>query len=181
MNIKKLLSYLIPYRAVKLETARSREAIIRTLNRITGGIFSNDCEFHGKVTENSFRLMPNINYNSSFLRRNSFLPILFGSIEERGEGCVITIRMRMPLIFCIFWGLWDIFDLFGMLVGLLGILVGSVADGLLILFLCTSMLIGSLLLVGLSFSIPADRAIKRLKLLLFAEPIDSNIPRDENE
>jgi len=168
VNIKKLLSYLIPYRTVKLETARSREAIIRTLNRITGGIFSNDCEFHGKVTENSFRLMPNINYNSSFLRRNSFLPILFGSIEERGEGCVITIRMRMPLIFCIFWGLWDIFDLFGMLVGLLALLMG-VLNGLTILLLCTAMLMGSLLLVGLSFSIPADRAIKRLKLLLFAD------------
>lgn len=180
MNIKKLLSYLIPYRTVKLETARSREAIIRTLNRITGGIFSNDCEFHGKVAENSFRLMPNINYNSSSLRRNSFLPILFGSIEECGEGCVITIRMRMPLIFCVFWGLWDIFDLFGMLVGLLALLVG-VLSGLTILLLCTAMLMGSLLLVGLSFSIPADRAIKRLKLLLFAEPIDSNSSGDENE
>lgn len=59
-----------------------------------------DVPFRGSVEARSFRFVRRIRY------RNSFLPVISGTLEPRGEGTLVTIRMRLLLPMAIFSSLW---------------------------------------------------------------------------
>lgn len=56
--------------------------------------------FNGKIFEDSFKIQRNISY------RNSFLPVIIGSITEAENGSEITMKFRLNLFVTGFMTFW---------------------------------------------------------------------------
>ena len=113
-------------------------------------------EFIGEVDTAGFKVVSNISY------RNSFLPIIQGSVRAEGSRSVITIKMRMHWFVSVFSAIWLGFVTLFMLAVVLMLVVESDFS-----LLCGSggmMLFGQLLIRG-GFYIPAKKALKRMKEL----------------
>lgn len=90
----------------KIETNKTKEEILRIIlnnTKIQESIFdlqSNGEYFRGSVGEDSFKIQRCIGY------RNSFLPVIIGTIQNENEKNVINIEMRLNSFvkgFVIFW------------------------------------------------------------------------------
>lgn len=88
-----------------IESKKSRYEITQILQKNTSRSFfcrNYDEFFNGKIFEESFKIQRNINY------RNSFLPVIKGSIKETEYGTKIEIQTRMNLfvivVLCIWFG-----------------------------------------------------------------------------
>ena len=89
-----------------IETKKSKDAIlqiIRDNTYIKTSVFDfpkGDKYFEGSVSENSFKIFRCIQY------RNSFLPLIIGTIETHEYGSAINIRMRMAIPVIVFLVIW---------------------------------------------------------------------------
>jgi len=85
----------LPFERLVYETPHSEDQIIAYLkDEIRSQSYS------GSIKENSFELKRVIYY------RNSFLPIIFGSIEKGTLGTRVSVRVRPHLFVLIFGGIW---------------------------------------------------------------------------
>jgi len=113
----------VPSEQFTIETSLTQDEVQQRLteviesNRMVRLPFSNHKPYQGEVGNDWFEASRIIYY------RNSFLPIIKGTIESTLDGCVITITMRphiLVTIFSIFWfGMLGI-TLLSMLCGMLG-------------------------------------------------------------
>lgn len=75
---------------LKENTSEKRSVFYRNYNEF----------FNGKISEDSFKIQRNISY------RNSFLPVIIGSIKENENGSEIKMKFRLNLFvsgIMIFW------------------------------------------------------------------------------
>lgn len=116
--------------------------------------------YNGELRGNNFDLIRAIMY------RNSFLPLISGTISAEGTGTRITLKMQMHLLVTIFACFWMGGVTFAIVASLtIGTLVNPV--GLLIPF---CMLIFGFALFTLPFRFEANKAKKDLSLLFECEP-----------
>jgi len=97
----------LPYDTIDLVVNEPLEqARIRLMNNVGPGslraVFSSAEErpFSGKVEATKFKIYRKIQY------RNSFLPILNGTLEQHLSGTRISVRMRMHLLVIAFLAVW---------------------------------------------------------------------------
>ena len=89
-----------------IETKKSKDEILQIIGDNTHirtsvfGFSEGNTYFEGKVSENSFKIFRCIHY------RNSFLPLIIGTIEAHEYGSTINIRMRMAISVIIFLVVW---------------------------------------------------------------------------
>jgi len=113
-----------------------------------------DKYFEGSVSENSFKIFRCIHY------RNSFLPLIIGSIEAHEYGSTINIRMRMAIPVIVFISIWFT----GVLAGCLIVpFTGFPMPAALIPYI---MLVFGILLVIIPNKIEAKKAREKLEELL---------------
>lgn len=143
-----------------IETKKSKDEIlqiIRDNTYIRTSVFGfsegNTC-FEGKVCENSFKICRCIQY------RNSFLPLIIGTIEANEYGSTINIRMRMAIPVIVFLVIWFI----GVLVGCLIVpFAGFPMPTALVPYI---MLVFGILLAIIPNKIEAKKAREKLEELL---------------
>ena len=88
-----------------IKSNKSKDEIIQILKTNTSerkglSYRKYDEYFNGTVKEDSFKIQRNINY------KNSFLPVIIGTIKSSENGTEINIKMRLNLFikgFMIFW------------------------------------------------------------------------------
>lgn len=114
-------------------------------------------EFIGEVSTAGFRIISNLCY------KDSFLPIITGSIRTKGKLSIITIKMRMHLLVSMFMIVWFGPVIFFMLQSLL-LMIDDKSYFMLLLGTGVMMLLGqSVMRTG--FYRPAKKALKRMKEL----------------
>ena len=86
-----------------IETKKSKDEILQIIRNntyITTSVFDfskGDKYFAGKVSENSFKIFRHIHH------KNSFLPLMIGTVEENDYGSTIKIKMRMATFVTFFY------------------------------------------------------------------------------
>lgn len=89
-----------------IETRKPKDEILRIIRNNTHTTtfifdFSKDEKyFAGKIFENSFKILRRIHY------KNSFLPLIIGTVEENDCGSTIKIKMRMAIFVTVFLSIW---------------------------------------------------------------------------
>ena len=89
-----------------IETKKSKDEILQIIRNntyITTSVFDfskGDKYFAGKVSENSFKIFRHIHH------KNSFLPLIIGTVEENEYGSTIKIKMRMATFVTFFLSVW---------------------------------------------------------------------------
>ena len=143
-----------------IETKKSKDEIlqiIRDNTYIKTSVFdfpTGDKYFEGSVSENSFKICRCIQY------RNSFLPLIIGTIEANEYGSTINIRMRMAIPVIVFLVIW----LTGVLAGCLIVpFAGFPMPAALVPY---AMLVFGILLVIIPNKIEAKKAREKLEELL---------------
>ena len=143
-----------------IETKKSKDEIlqiIRDNTYIKTSVFDfpkGDKYFEGSVSENSFKICRCIQY------RNSFLPLIIGTIEANEYGSTINIRMRMAIPVIVFLVIWFI----GVLVGCLIVpFAGFPMPTALVPYI---MLVFGILLAIIPNKIEAKKAREKLEELL---------------
>lgn len=158
--------HILPYLEHTIRTKKSPQEIHDILQSVTsfqrGVALSMPGEFMGTIGQYDFKIMSNINY------RNSFLPVIKGTIKK-GEGeYLVALKMQLHLltyILLIFW-----FGLAGIsfLIGVLHLIISNPTD--ITMFLWTGGFIAFGQIVSRSgFFFQAKKDIKRLEELLNAE------------
>lgn len=150
---------VIPYRTLRFETAAPPETVISLLkSRVweVGPLKLGRTEqpFRGRVTGDGFKISRQIRY------RNSFLPVLIGTLRRSGSGTEVAVVMRMHLVVAAFSAFW----LAGVLSALVGITSSHGPLGATLAI--AGMLVFGLALVGFSFGIEASKAEALLTELL---------------
>lgn len=120
-------------------------------------------EFIGEVGTAGFKIMSNIQY------RNSFLPVITGSVRAEGSSSIITIKMRMHPLTSAFSVIWLSGVAFFLLIGILIACVDRNASSLTLLCAAGGMLVFGQLLIRGGFCGPAKKALKRMKELFGEE------------
>ena len=143
-----------------IETKKSKNEILQIIRDNTYirtsvfGFSEGDAYFEGKVYENSFKIWRCIQY------RNSFLPLIIGTIEANEYGSTINIRMRMAIPVIVFLVIWFT----GVLVGCLIVpFAGFPMPTALVPYI---MLVFGILLVIIPNKIEAKKAREKLEELL---------------
>ena len=112
-----LLSWLIPFRTIIVNTSLSPAEVAATLRRSTHekkGLLDLSYGGHayvGNVSETGFKIRRVISY------RNSFLPVIGGSIMPRAYGSSVQVSMRMNWFTIMFMLIWMGGVLVGAMVG----------------------------------------------------------------
>lgn len=147
------------------ESEKTPEEVSNLLNSVTalskpGFYISGDSEFIGKVGVSEFKIVRNIAY------RNSFIPIIKGSIEGSGDGAKIHIYMRMNPVVSVFFAIGQSILALVLLFGIIVIMSGGWTDGMLITCVTLLMLILIQVMIRACFFIPAKKDMRRLRELL---------------
>lgn len=106
---------LIPFDRVTLVVPASaevtRERLQASVGKPTWNAFKRDSHspFLGKVGPDHFKIARNITY------RNSFMPVMVGSIVQEGSNTVIRVRLRLVTFILIFTCIWITMATFGAL------------------------------------------------------------------
>lgn len=106
---------LIPFDRVTLVVPASaevtRERLQASVGKPTWNAFKRDSHspFLGKVGPDHFKIARNITY------RNSFMPVMVGSIVQEGSNTVIRVRLRLVTFVLLFMGFWVTMATFGAL------------------------------------------------------------------
>jgi len=143
-----------------IETNKSKDEILQIIRDnayIKTSVFDfpkGDKYFEGSVSENSFKICRCIHY------RNSFLPLIIGTIEANEYGSTINIRMRMAIPVIVFLVIWFT----GVLVGCLIVpFAGFPMPTALVPYI---MLVFGILLAIIPNKIEAKKAREKLEELL---------------
>lgn len=143
-----------------IETKKSKDEILQIIRGntyIKTSVFDfpkGDKYFEGSVSENSFKICRCIHY------RNSFLPLIIGTIEAHEYGSTINIRMRTAIPVIVFLVIW----LTSVLAGCLIVpFAGFPMPAALIPYI---MLVFGILLVIIPNKIEAKKAREKLEELL---------------
>ena len=143
-----------------IETKKSKDEILQIIRGntyIKTSVFDfpkGDKYFEGSVSENSFKICRCIHY------RNSFLPLIIGTIEAHEYGSTINIRMRTAISVIVFLVIW----LTSVLAGCLIVpFAGFPMPAALIPYI---MLVFGILLVIIPNKIEAKKAREKLEELL---------------
>lgn len=143
-----------------IETKKSKDEILQIIRDNTYirtsvfGFSEGTTYFEGKVCENSFKICRCIQY------RNSFLPLIIGTIEANEYGSTINIRMRMAIPVIVFLVIWFT----GVLVGCLIVpFAGFPMPTALVPYI---MLVFGILLAIIPDKIEAKKAREKLEELL---------------
>ena len=143
-----------------IETKKSKDEILQIIRDNTYirtsvfGFSEGNTYFEGKVCENSFKICRCIQY------RNSFLPLIIGTIEANEYGSTINIRMRMAIPVIVFLVIWFT----GVLVGCLIVpFAGFPMPTALVPYI---MLVFGILLAIIPDKIEAKKAREKLEELL---------------
>lgn len=143
-----------------IETNKSKDEILQIIRDNTHirtsvfGFLEGNTYFEGKVSENSFKICRCIHY------RNSFLPLIIGTIEAHEYGSTINIRMRTAISVIVFLVIW----LTSVLAGCLIVpFAGFPMPAALIPYI---MLVFGILLVIIPNKIEAKKAREKLEELL---------------
>lgn len=146
------------------QTSLPKSRIISIIKmRTSPSVFKNDYEFFGLISENSFKIHKNLNYNRRIgYVRNSFSPIVFASLEENDKKTIIKLKLRITLPILVFTFLLETIMLLGMFIGAIMCFTGDFN-----VILSTSLMFSICeLLMFLFFKIPAKHMIERLEELL---------------
>lgn len=156
--------FMLPSLDETIQSDKSPEEISRIMGAITVSrrehYFADmRGEFVGEIDMTGFKVMSNIHH------RNSFLPVIIGSIRTEGNRSIIVINMRMHPLTSAFSVIWLSGVAFFLLIGICIACVDRNASSLMLI--CTAagmMLFGQLLIRG-GFYRPARKAIARLREL----------------
>lgn len=173
MNVKKLFSYFTLYRKYTLTTERSAESVMRTMRRICKDTSPETSEFHGKVFENRFRVCLFHDRCAHIYYRNP--PILIGQVSEGDGKTTIEICARMTLFACVVFAMFAPLLALGLVFGVIALCVGDFASALPAILTFAFLLFLEFFFTLVFVRQPADRAIKRLSHLLFAEETPSSV------
>jgi len=96
---------LIPYSKFRIETFLSPDEVANVIKQEVGPPesflnFTGRCKYCGTINGRQFKIRKNIAH------RNSFLPIIFGTVENSHNGSMVSIVMRpqiLSLVFMMFW------------------------------------------------------------------------------
>lgn len=96
--------HILPYIEYQITSSKSPEEIADILQSVTDSDNTFLChsskEFLGAVRPNGFKIVSNINY------RNSFLPVIKGTVHQNGTSSIINIKMQLSLMIRIFLYFW---------------------------------------------------------------------------
>jgi len=87
-----------------LDTPLRPERVMTEIRcRLTDSPFDSESEFIGRAEESAFKIRKNPRYNMpAFVHvRNSWTPILIGTVESRGEGSRVSLTVRPAIIACV--------------------------------------------------------------------------------
>lgn len=97
---------LLPFEKYVFEPKMTVDKAMQQLDLMTEpkqfGLFRQPkyCRYRGTITQSSFKISRSISY------RNSFLPVVEGTIRSDFDGSIISMKMRLNyfvLVFVIFW------------------------------------------------------------------------------
>ena len=156
---------ILPSLNYSFTTDKTPEEIYADLNSVTKSpkveIFHRvDGEFIGKVSISGFRIRSNIKY------RNSFLPIIKGSVKAGENGSEVIIKMRMHPFVSVFLTIWLGGVFFAFFMGILYAFVEGIFPALPILLTTIIMIAFEQILTKLAFFIPARKSVQRIRELL---------------
>lgn len=96
----------LPFDSITLQTKLKEEEVLKRLNQNIGAtyLFKPNTDygkpFTGKIEGNAFVIKRKINY------RNSFRPVLHGTVEDNFTERVIKVTMRLTIYTMIFMAFW---------------------------------------------------------------------------
>lgn len=153
---------MIPYRTRSYTVASTPEVVTAELmthvsEREPLSFKRVSTPFRGVVEGRTFKFSREINY------RNSFLPVVVGSVKRAGAGSEVSIVLRLHYFVIGFLGMWFSSLLFGLSLMLFGVQTRSPAQ----IAIPCGMLLFAVLLTTVPFKIEADKA-ERLLSEIFA-------------
>lgn len=117
-------------------------------------------EFIGEVSSRGFKIYKNIGY------RNSFLPVIRGSVEVRENKTEVVIKMRMHRFITAFITLWLCGVGLFLILGIMDAFKEGTTEALSLLSVPAGIIVFEQILSRLCFYIPAKNSIRRLEELL---------------
>lgn len=114
----------IPYDSFSIYTDLQPCQVIQRISQVTEEDSfllkrTGSCAFTGHIDTNTFKIAVCLSY------RNSFRPVLYGSIKASGNGSLITIKQKLPLPVMIFMMIWFSFALLFMGTSLMAFIAGE--------------------------------------------------------
>ena len=155
--------HFFPYLREQIFSRRTREDICMILQSVTDSrkfLLHTDAEYTGQIYPSHFKICPGKNYN-----RNSFLPVITGTVTEREEGCAVDIVMRLHMFVCLFMAVWFGGLFLFLLLVLLDVIIKGFDDMLFIVF-PIFMIICAQIIMRRGFYGPARKALVELKELI---------------
>lgn len=143
----------------------SDQTLAQIKSRLADGMFDSESEFLGFADVNRFKIKKNPRYNiPAFVRvRNSWSPIVTGTVENNGSGSRINVAFRPAIPTCV---LDFLFQLIGIIeaiaFAILGLMNGSWETAAAALFGVLFVLVIELM-VFFFFKLPAFGLIDRLE------------------
>lgn len=156
---------VFPYLREQINSEKTREEIYRILYSVTDSgkiILSTSAEFSGKVSPSHFTIRPECGY------RNSFAPVLTGTMTEEKEGTMIDIVLQLHIFVRMFITVWSgglfLFSLFGVL----GVFMDFIdrTGGITLILVPIGMITAGQIITRLGFYGSARKALKRLRELI---------------
>jgi len=155
--------HIFPYIEYQITSSKSPEEIADILRSVTDSNNTFLChsskEFLGTVRPNDFKIVSNINY------RNSFLPVIKGTIHQNGTSSIVNIKMQLSLMIRIFLYFWLGTLVFPFFILLLYNLIFPMQELGMLLIISFFVAIAPLM-TRVCFYPPAKRAIQRLDELI---------------
>jgi len=179
-----IFSMLLPFEKYRIQTHLSEEEIIHRLDNITqhsgkrpssflfglGTLFgqSSGARYEGKIEPNNFKISRVISY------RNSFLPVIQGTVSSFLNQREIAISMSLNLFVKIFMGIWLTLTSLASIFTLYRFFTGTDQDpsspGI---FIPLQMVVFGYLLMLLAFKFESRKSKKELNDLLEAQETSS--------
>ncbi len=174
-----MLTKYLPYEKLLYQSALSKEDLLEHLkNNIGEGNpigfgpkkSSNNKSYYGKVINNRFEIMRNINY------RNSFIPKIYGEVSDGFNGAKIKVEMKLLLLVKIFMIIW-LSITFSICIATVSSLFtqSNSPIGFFLLIPFIMFLFGSAMVI-FGFKYESKKSIKDLEVLLKAKIIPQNAP-----
>lgn len=159
------MMHIFPYLREQINSGKTREEIYRILDSVTDSrkfIWFPNAEFSGKVSSFYFTIRPEFGY------RNSFAPVLTGTMTEKKEGTMIDIVLQLHIFVRMFIVIWSgglfLFFLFGVLGVYMDIIDGT--GGIILILVPIGMITASQIIMRFGFYSSARKAQKRLRELI---------------
>ena len=161
--------HIFPRLEYRIDSTKSPEDINTILNSVTASkkmVFSylsypDNIEFVGEVNPSDFKIKP----KPKPYVRNSFIPVILGTIRTERGLTVIEIKMRLHLFVQIFSTIWFGGVGLGILAGLLVVFTEGM-NGLPMLVGTVALFAFGQALARIGFYFPAKNASRRLEELL---------------